>query len=55
MEKNKSEDVTKKLRNLVKNQKTPIVVFEKGSIKKKSSNSSDSSESYSAYSSSDDN
>ena len=48
MGKNKTIDMTKKLQNLVKVRKTPIVVTKQGSIKNKSKNSSSSSiESYS--------
>ena len=48
MGKNKTNDMTKKLQNLVKVRKTPIVVTKQGSIKYKSRNSSSSSiESYS--------
>jgi hypothetical protein len=48
MGKSKTIDMTKKLKNLVKVRKTPIVVTKQGSIKNKSRNSNSSSiESYS--------
>jgi len=48
MGKNKTIDMTKKLQNLVKVRKTPIVVTKQGSIKYKTRNSNSSSiESYS--------
>jgi hypothetical protein len=48
MAKNKTIDMTKKLQNLVKFRKTPIVVTKQGSIKNKTRNSNSSSiESYS--------
>jgi hypothetical protein len=48
MGKNKTIDMTKKLQNLLKVRKTPIVVIKQGSIKNKSRNSRSSSvESYS--------
>jgi hypothetical protein len=48
MGKSKTIDMTKKLQNLVKVRKTPIVVTKQGSIKYKSRNSKSSSiESYS--------
>ncbi len=48
MGKSKTIDMTKKLQNLVKVRKTPIVVTKQGSIKSKSRNSNSSSiESYS--------
>jgi len=48
MGKSKTIDMTKKLQNLVKVIKTPIVVTKQGSIKNKSRNSNSSSiESYS--------
>jgi len=48
MGKNKTIDMTKKLQNLVKVRKTPIVVTKQGSIKCKTRNSNSSSiESYS--------
>jgi hypothetical protein len=48
MGKNKTIDMTKKLQNLVKVRKTPVVVTKQGSIKNKSKNSHSSSiESYS--------
>ena len=39
MGKNKTIDMTKKLQNLVKVRKTPVVVTKQGSIKNKSKNS----------------
>jgi hypothetical protein len=48
MGKNKTIDMTKKLQNLVKVRKTPIVVTKQGSIKNKTRNANSSSiESYS--------
>jgi len=48
MVKNQTNDMTKKLQNLLKVRKTPIVVTKQGSIKNKSRNSkSPSIESYS--------
>ena len=46
MEKNKKIDVTKKLRNLVKDRKTPIVVTKQGSIKHRKNTNNESLESY---------
>lgn len=47
MEKGKPKEITKKLQNLIKNQKTSIVVFKKGSVKKSSDDSSESDDGYS--------
>ena len=46
MEKNKTKNATKKLQNLVKERKTPIVVTKQGSIKRRSNSSGESVESY---------
>ena len=48
MEKNKKNDMTKKLQTLVKHRKTPIVIIKQGTVKIRSRSSSDKSmESYS--------
>ena len=48
MERNKKIDMTKKLKNLVKNRKTPIVIIKQGTIRIRSrSSSSESIENYS--------
>lgn len=49
MEKNKSNDYTKKLRNLVKDRKISVVVTKQGTTKKVTHPSGVSSESYSMY------
>ena len=52
MERNKKIDMTKKLKNLVKNRKTPIVVTKQGTIRirsRSSSNESLENYSYSSY------
>ena len=46
MEKEKNEDVTKKLQDLVKKKKTGIIVIKAGSIKNTTSNSNSSSVDY---------
>jgi len=52
MEKKNDKDVTKKLKNLVKSRKTPVVITKQGSIKynKKYSDTSIESYCYSGYS-----
>jgi len=48
MERNKKNDMTKKLKNLVKNRKTPIVIIKQGTVKVRSrSSSNEGLESYS--------
>lgn len=48
MERNKKIDMTKKLKDLVKNRKTPIVIIKQGTVRVRSrSSSSESLESYS--------
>ena len=48
MERNKKIDMTKKLKDLVKNRKTPIVIIKQGSVRVRSrSSSSESLENYS--------
>ena len=48
MERNKKIDMTKKLKDLVKNRKTPIVIIKQGTVRVHSrSSSSESLESYS--------
>jgi hypothetical protein len=46
IEKNKKIDATKKLQNLVKTRKTPVVITKQGSIKNRKSSSGESVESY---------
>jgi len=46
MEKEKIEDVTKKLQDLVKKRKTNVVVFKAGTMKTSTSNSNGSSADY---------
>jgi hypothetical protein len=43
MEKNKKIDMTKKLKNLVKNRNTPIVITKQGTVRIRSRNSSNES------------
>ena len=48
MERNKKIDMTKKLKNLVKNRKTPIVIIKQGTIRIRSrSSDSETMENYS--------
>jgi hypothetical protein len=48
MERNKKIDMTKKLKDLVKNRKTPIVIIKQGTVRIRSrSSSSESLENYS--------
>jgi hypothetical protein len=48
MERNKKIDMTKKLKDLVKNRKTPIVIIKQGTVRVRSrSSSGESLESYS--------
>ena len=51
MERNKKIDMTKKLKDLVKNRKTPIVITKQGSIRIRSRNSSNESLENYSYSS----
>ena len=51
MERNKKIDMTKKLKDLVKNRKTPIVITKQGSIRIRSRNSSSESLENYSYSS----
>lgn len=46
MEKKNGKDATKKLRNLVKNRKTPVVITKQGSIRNNKRHSDTSCESY---------